>query len=121
MMDLLEGDHHIKLLHPMELVGLDLPAINICGKSISASQRETLLRSVDGVRIKAVETSVLAWSLTSENFNPAVSTIPSDLSEGEGPLHTGICSSCELQMSKLQGEEPVTFHLKGWFPVMLWS
>lgn len=64
MKDVLEGN---QLLHPMEMVSLDLPAVNICGKSISVSQRETLLRSVDGARIKATETSVVAWSLTSGN------------------------------------------------------
>lgn len=63
MKDLVEGNHHV----PMEMVGLDLPAVNICGKSISVSQREILLRSVDGVRIKARETSVVVWSITSEN------------------------------------------------------
>lgn len=108
MKDLLEGN---QLLHPMEMVSLGLPAVNICGKSISVSQRQTLLRSVDGARIKAIETSVVAWSLISEN---SIHNSFRTSRRREGPLHTGICSSFELKMSNLQGQEAVKFHLKGW-------
>lgn len=99
MKDLLEGNHHVKLLHPVEMVRLDLPAVNICGNSRSVSQREILLKSVDGARITAMETSVLAWSLTSENIS--IQQYPQFILQGEGPLHTGICSSFELQIFNL--------------------